>query len=123
MKFNYRNMQFLKEMGAKLIKSEYKIEMIDFLKLKAFVNKVDIFEKRNGKKVKLEHHFGRWISFSKDLVRYGKKKIKGITDDWGVADREEFVSQISTQYLRKEDKQKIIDDYLKLYVKNKKKRG
>ncbi len=111
MEFNYRTQNYLKENEAVLIRSEYKICQIDFYNLKAFVNKVDLYKKRNGKTCTVEHHFGKWIPFTKDLIRYGKSIKKGETNDICVGDRESYTYEIKTKYLPKEAQEQICKLY------------
>ena len=111
MKFNYKTTQHLKEMEAVLISSEYKVCEIDFHSLKAYVNKVDTFKKRNGKLCKVEHHYGKWVSFPKEFVRYGKHTMKATTNDWCVSDREDYTYQKTVKYLTKESKEEIVKMY------------
>ncbi len=109
--FNYRTQNHLKENEAVLIRSEYKICQIDWCNLKAFVNKVDLYKKRNGKTCTVEHHFGKWIPFSKDLIRYGKQTKKAETTDWCIGDREEYTYEVKTKYLPKESQNEIVKMY------------
>jgi len=109
--FNYRTAHYLDEMGAKLVKSEYKITAINFEGLIAFVNKVDTYQKRNGKLCKVEHHFGKWISFTKEDVKYGQANHTSF--DSSVHGLEEIHGTHTVKYLSKESKRKIIDKYLK----------
>jgi len=111
MEFNFRTTAYLKEMEAVLVESTYKVTNIDFHNLKAFVNKVDTFKKRNGKFCKVEHHFGKWITFPKEFVRYGKHTITGTTNDWSVGDREEYTYDKTVKYLTKESKEEIVKLY------------
>lgn len=111
MKFNHRTLQYLKEMEAVLIESKYKVIDVNFYNLTAFVNKVDIYKKRNGKICTVEHHFGKWVSFPKEFIRYGKHKIKETTNDWSVADREDYINEKTIKYLTKQSKEEIIKIY------------
>jgi len=109
--FNYRTTQYLKDMEAKLVKTEYKITAINFSELMAFVNKVDTYQKRNGKLCKVEHHFGKWILFKKEDIRYGQ--ANHISFDSSVHGLEEIHGIHTVKYLTKETKTTIIDEYLK----------
>ena len=109
--FNYRTTSYLKEMEAKLIKSEYKITALNFDKLVAFVNRVDTYQKRNGKLCKVEHHFGRWIPFAKEDIKYGQANHTSF--DSGVYGIEEIHGTHTVKYLTKETKQEIVANYHK----------
>ena len=111
MKFNHKTLQYLKEMEAVLIESKYKVVNVDFHNLTAFVNKVDTYRKRNGKLCKVEHHFGKWISFPKEFVRYGKRYEQRETNDWCVSDRETYTAEFTMKYLTKESKEQIVKMY------------
>jgi len=113
MQFNYKTKEYLKQNEAVLIKSEYKICQINFHNLTAFVNKVDTYRKRNGKICKVEHHYGKWIPFTKDLIRYGKSIKKGETNDIFVGDREPITYEVKNKFLPKESQQQIINLYIK----------
>ncbi len=109
MQFNYRTKQYLKEMEAVLVESKYKIFTINFSTMKAFVNKQDRYRKRNGKFCNVEHHFGKWISFTKDDVRYGKQNYTAY--DSSLYGLEEIKGARTIKYLSKEAKEKILDEY------------
>jgi hypothetical protein len=109
--FNYGTVHYLKEMEAKLIKSEYKITSINFEGLVAFVNKVDTYQKRNGKLCTVEHHFGKWVSFKKEDVRYGQQNH--ISFDSSVHGLEEIHGTHTVKYLTKETKKKIVAEWVK----------
>jgi len=99
-------------MGAKLVKSEYKITATDFKGLVAFVNKVDTYQKRNGKLCIVEHHFGKWIPFTKDDVQHGRGNHT--TFDSSVYGIEEIHGTHTTKYLTKETKAMIVQKYITL---------
>jgi hypothetical protein len=110
MLFNQRSVQYLKDMQAKLIKSEYKITSIDFERLLACVNKIDTYQKRNGKICTLEHRFYTWMPFSKDDVKYGQKNHTSF--DSSVHGLEEIHGKHSVRYLTKETKARIVQEYI-----------
>jgi hypothetical protein len=111
MVFNYRTQKHLKDNDAVLIKSGLQICSIDFYNLRAFVNKVDLYKKRNGKKCRVEHHFGKWIPFSKDLIKYREHTKTDETNDICVGDRESYNYKVKSKYLPKESEQEIINKY------------
>jgi len=115
--FNYRTIQYLKEMEAKLIKSEYRITDINFFNNEAFVNKVDTYQKRNGKLFKIEHHFGKWIPFLKEDIKYGQ--ANHISFDSSVYGLEEIHGTHTTKYLTKGTKDIIVQKYIDNYLSNK----
>ena len=115
MVFNYSTKRYLQEMKAVLVSSQYKVVTIDYYNLKAYVNKVDVYKKRNGKLCKVQHHFGRWVQFPKEMIGYAKSTRTGVTDDWCVGDREEYTYEQTTRYLTAESKKQIVE----LYHKNK----
>lgn len=97
-------------MQAVLIDSKYKVFQVDFENMKAYVNKQDVYKKRNGKTCCVEHHFGKWISFSKEDVSYGMRKHTSY--DSSVHGLEEIKSLRPAKYLKLEAKQKIVKKYL-----------
>jgi|GEM_PF-6511649 len=110
MLFNYKTVRYLKEMEAKLFKSEYRVMQIDFEGLIAFVNKVDTYQKRNGKFCIVEHHFGKWIPFDKKDISYGK--ANHVSFDSSVHGLEEIHGTHTVKYLTKEIKAAIIQKYI-----------
>lgn len=108
--FNYRTQRYLKEMQAELVKSEYRITSIDFSNLKAFVNLIDTYKKRNGKLCKVEHHFGRWISFDKADIKFGQGHHTSY--DSSVYGLEEIHGTHTTKYLSKDCQALIIQRYI-----------
>ena len=111
MLFNFRTTAYLKETQAVLVESNYVVTDIDFQNLKAHVNKIDTYKKRNGKLCKVEHHFGRWVAFPKELVSYGKRIVNGTSNDWSVGDRVDYSFETTMKYLSKDAKQEIIKLY------------
>lgn len=109
MRFSYRTKAYLKEMDAVLIGSKYKVFDINYSTMKAFVNKQDTYRKRNGKVCHVEHHFGKWVSFSPDLVKH--KKIKTISYDSSIHGLEEITGQKTVKYLDKQARELIISNY------------
>jgi hypothetical protein len=107
--FSKRTLGYLKDNEAKLIKSEYRITDINFSKLEAFVNKIDTYQKRNGKLCKLEHKFGRWVPFTKEDIKYGQANHTSF--DSSVYGIEEIHGTHTTKYLIKEVKARIIQEY------------
>ncbi len=114
--FNHNTVRYLKEMEAKLIKSEYKITATDFKGLTAFVNKVDTYQKRNGKLCIVEHHFGKWIVFDKKDVKYSQGNH--VTFDSSIHGIEEIHGTHTVKYLTKETQAIIIQKYLDQINKN-----
>ncbi len=114
MRFNQATLSYLSEVGAVLQKSEYKVTDVNFGELKAYVNKVDTYKKRNGKICKVEHHFGKWVSFPKEYVSYGQRKYTGETNDWCVGDRETISGTTTCKYLNAAAKEHIVKLYHKL---------
>lgn len=109
MEFNCRTKRYLKEVDAVLLDSKYKVFSVNFITMKAFVNKQDTYKKRNGKKCHVTHHFGRWMSFTKQDVSY---KIKKYTSyDSSVHGLEETKGQSSCKYLKPNVKQRLINEY------------
>jgi hypothetical protein len=100
-------------MEAVLIDSKYKIFQIDFDNMKAFVNKQDTYRKRNGKTCRVEHNFGKWISFKKEDIGRGVKSFKRY--DSSVYGLEEVEARKSVKYLRPEVKERIIFEYKQLF--------
>lgn len=96
-------------MQAILVESKYKVFQIDFQSMKAFVNKQDIYKKRNGKTCTVEHHFGRWISFKKEDISYGKQNYTRY--DSGLYGLEEIKGQKTAKYLSSEIKQRLVNEY------------
>ena len=109
MVFNQRTKNYLAEMSAVLIESKYKVFDINFHEMKAFVNKQDIYKKRNGKTCTVEHHFGKWIYFKKEDISYGLSNYTRYESS--VYGLEEIKGQKTSKYLKSEVKQKIIEDY------------
>ena len=109
MVFNQRTKNYLTEMSAVLIESKYKVFDINFNEMKAFVNKQDIYKKRNGKTCTVQHHFGRWISFKKEDISYGLKNYTRY--DSSFYGLEEIKGQKTSKYLKSDVKQNIIEDY------------
>ena len=109
MEFNYRTKRYLEEMEAVLIESNYKVFDVNFSTMKAFVNKQDTYMKRNGKKCHVTHHFGKWISFTKEDVSYGVRNYT--VYDSSVHGLEKVKCQRSCRYLKPEIKQRIVDEY------------
>ena len=110
MEFNYRTTAYIKEMQAVLIDSKYKVFMIDFENMKAFVNKQDTYKKRNGKICYVEHKFGRWIPFKKEDISCGMRNYT--TYDSSVHGLEEVKGKKSTKYLKPEIKERLITEYM-----------
>jgi hypothetical protein len=109
MEYNYRTKQHLKEMEAVLIESKYKVFDIDFDKMMAFVNKQDTYRKRNGKICHVEHHFGKWVPFTKEDISYGMRNYT--TYDSSVHGLEEIKGRKVRKYLKPEIKQRLIKEY------------
>lgn len=118
MRFNQATLSYLSEVGAVLQKSEYKVTDVNFGELKAYVNKVDTYKKRNGKICKVEHQFGKWVSFPKEYVSYGQRKYTCETSDWSVADREVVTGTKTAKYLNNAAKEQIVKLYLATPPKN-----
>ena len=111
MLFNQRTKDYLNEMQAVLVQSKYKVFQIDFESFKAYVNKQDVYKKRNGKTCSVEHHFGKWIEFKKEDISYGMSNSTRIESSfYGL---EEVTRQKKNKYLNKEVQQRIVDEYLK----------
>jgi hypothetical protein len=109
MEFNYRTKRYLAEMEAVLIESKYKVFNVNFSTMKAFVNKQDTYQKRNGKKCHVEHHFGKWIPFTKADVSHGMRNYTAY--DSSVHGLEEIKGQRLCKYLKPETKQRLVDEY------------
>jgi hypothetical protein len=107
-----RTKKYIDEMSAIIVKSHYEIFNIDFDSLKAFINKQDVYKKRNGKTFTVEHHFGKWISFKKEDISY---KVQNYTKyDNSVYGIEEIKGQKRVRYLQPAIKQRLINEYTKL---------
>ena len=109
MKFNYRTKAYLQEMEAVKIDSKYKVFQINFSTMKAFVNQQDTYRKRNGKICHVEHHFGKWMPFTKADVSHGIRKYTKI--DSSIYGLEEVNCEKQCKYLTKEVKQRLIKEY------------
>lgn len=82
---------------------------VNFSTLKAFVNKQDTYKKRSGKICHVEHHFGKWISFTKADIKYGKQNYTAY--DSSVHGLEEIKGTKTVKYLDKETKSRIVVEY------------
>ena len=112
MKFGYRALQYIKDTGAVLTKSNYEVVGIDFCNLKACVNKIDHYKKRNGKSLRVEHYFEKWIPFTKDMISYGQRKHTDYVNSiYASESQEQYTYTTTEKYLNRENKQKIINEY------------
>jgi len=109
MQFNYRTKQYLAEMEAVKIDSKYKVFDVNFSTMKAFVNQQDTYRKRNGKKCHVEHHFGRWMPFTKADISHGMRNYTAY--DSSVHGLEVIKGEKPCRYLTKEVKQRLVDEY------------
>lgn len=109
MQFNYRTKHYLKEMEAVKIDSKYKVFTVNFNTMKAFVNKQDTYKKRNGKTCHVEHHFGKWMPFTKSDISHGMKD--SVSYDTSVNGTEVIKGRIHHMYLTKEVKERLVEEY------------
>lgn len=110
MEFNFRTKQYLQEVGATLVSSTYKVFQVDFINMKAYINKQDTYKKRNGKTCHVEHHFGRWIPFKKEDVSYGVRNYTKIESSlYGL---ETIKGSRQSKYLTPEVKKRLVDEYI-----------
>jgi len=109
MQFNYKTKRYLKEMESVLVETKYKIFSVNFDTMEAFINKQDKYKKRNGKFCNVEHHFGKWISFNKEDVKYGKRDYTSF--DSSVHGFEVIKGTRIRKFLDKETKQRLINKY------------
>lgn len=111
MEYNQQTKRYLEEMQAVKIDSKYKIFQIDFHNMKVFVNKQDTYKKRNGKTCHVEHHFGRWIPFTKEDISHGMRNYT--TYDSSVHGLEEIKGQAPCKYLNQDVKQRLVSEYVR----------
>lgn len=111
MRFNSRTMRYLKDNEAVLIDSVYKVCDVDYPGLQAWVNKIDTYRKRNGKQCKVEHRFGRWVEFPKDMIEKRPQKHTAFIDDFHVSERGEETYTVMVNCLSKESRAKIVQLY------------
>lgn len=109
MVLNEKTKKYINEMSAVLIETKYKIFNIDFHLMKAFINKQDVYKKRNGKTFTVEYPFGKWISFKKEDIKHGVKNYTKY--DNSVYGLEEITDKKTVKYLPTKIKQRLINEF------------
>lgn len=102
-------MEYLKSLDSVLIESNYEIVDIDWKSEILCINKVDKYRKRNGKVVKVFHHFRKWVQIPKEMIKWHTVTNKGYNFHWVWADDPEYSYQKQEKYITKGDAKKIIE--------------
>ena len=106
---NERTKKYINEMSAVLFESKYKVFNVDFNLMKAFINKQDVYKKRNGKTFTVEYPFGKWVSFKKEDIKHCVKNYTKY--DNSVYGLEEIKGKKTVKYLPPAIKQRLINEF------------
>lgn len=111
MDFNFRTMEYLKSLNSVLIQSGYEITSFNWPKELVCINKVDHYKKRNGKVVKVFHHFRTWYHIPKEMIKWHSVTKKGYNFSWVWADDPEYTYQVNEKYISRGDARFILENY------------
>lgn len=114
MDFNYRTTAYLESLQSVMIKTGYEIVGFDWPKNLVCINKVDHWKKRNGKVVKVFHHFRQWYVIPEAMIKWHKVTKKGFNHHWVWADDPEYTYTVDEKYISRGDARTLLETYKSL---------
>jgi hypothetical protein len=109
MQFSYRTRQYLESLQSVLLKTGFEVVDVDYYSETFCVNKVDYWKKRNGKIVKVFHHFTKWYKLPPEMIKWRKVTKNGISTSWVWQDDPYYTYTVNQKYITRGDARKLMD--------------